>query len=198
MTALFKRFIILLALCSGCAVAVPYGLVYHDTVYVNDSREHIVVERGCKHIWSNRGFPLDETLPQDSLLAMVYGSDVSPDSAGLYEKWGNQCLEYADMRAIEIWGIPIGIVLGGLGTYLTFYVDYEHAGTAILGRTFGVWGLLVAAYSIADGVFSAVISSKQRNLGKFYKKEAERFKLNVAPMINFNEPGGGLFLQLGF
>lgn len=56
----------------------------------------------------------------------------------------------------------------------------------------------MAAYSIADGVFSAVISSKQRNLGKFYKKEAERFKLNVAPMINFNEPGGGLFLQLGF
>ena len=100
-----------------CCCRALCGLAYHDTVYVNDSREHIVVERGCKHIWSNRGFPLDETLLQDSLLVMVYDSEASPDSAGLYEKWENQFLEYADMRAIEIWGIPIGVVLGGLGAF---------------------------------------------------------------------------------
>lgn len=34
--------------------------------------------------------------------------------------------------------------------------------------------------------------------GAIYNEKAEKWKLRVAPAINFNEPGGGLLFQLGF
>ena len=85
-----------------------------------------------------------------------------------------------------------------LGVYLTFLHDYDYVGTAALGRTFGVMSLICVPMLVSMGISHFVQSSRQRDLGKFYKKEAERFKLHISPTINFEEPGGGLLLQLGF
>ena len=90
------------------------------------------------------------------------------------------------------------ITTAAIGTYLTFFHDYDYLDTAILGRTYGIMSLICVPTFIYAAILVFSRSSKQHDLGKFYKNESERFKFRVSPTINFSEPGGGLFMQLGF
>jgi len=69
----------------------------------------------------------------------------------------------------------IGAVSTATGILL-YNHDYDYRATAALG--------------IGSGAILLV--------GAIYNEKAEKWKLRVTPTINFNEPGGGLFLQLGF
>ena len=77
-------------------------------------------------------------------------------------------------------------------------VDYDHLGTAIAGRTFGIGTLLtVVPFTFGLGVSDISGSSEQREMGKRYMEKAERYKIGIAPAINLREPGGGLLLHVG-
>ena len=95
--------------------------------------------------------------------------------------------------------VGLSAAFAALGVTLTFIVDYDHLGTAILGRTFGIASLLtLVPVTFSWGVSYISGSSEQKEQGQLYKEKAERYKLRVAPSINLREPGGGLFMQLGF
>ncbi|MCR5378117.1 MAG: hypothetical protein K6E57_04045 [Fibrobacter sp.] len=82
---------------------------------------------------------------------------------------------------------------------MTFIVDYDHLGTAIAGRTFGIGTLLtVVPFTFELGVSDISGSSEQREMGKRYMEKAERYKISIAPAINLREPDGGLLLHVGF
>ena len=210
MNALFKYLVIALAFYSefafGISYPVSYGTSSRDTVYVVDwssnageKGSYIVVERGCRDNWVKQDSSVDKNLPQDSLLAKVYGNIPSPDSVALYEAWANECGHSVSGNIKDGFAsILADIGFAALGVYLTFLHDYDYVGTAALGRTFGVMSLICVPMFVSMGISHFVQSSRQRDLGKFYKKEAERFKLHISPTINFEEPGGGLLLQLGF
>lgn len=210
MNVLFKYLIILLAFCSGFAFGISYPVSYgtssSDTVYVDDwwnnageKGNSIVVERGCRYSSFKQDSIVDKNLPRDSLLARVYGNNPSPDSAALYEAWGNECEKSVKGGLSDgLFYIPVTVTIAAIGTYLTFFHDYDYLGTAILGRTYGIMSLISVPTFIYAAIHVFSRSSKQHDLGKFYKNESERFKFRVSPTINFSEPGGGLFLQLGF
>ena len=133
------------------AVPVSYGMATSDTVKVVDlgvenPYSAIVVSRGCRSEYIKQDSLIDKNLPQDSLLSMVYGNVPSPDSADIYRGWSQSCQQYSSKRFREGWQlIGVAAVSAALGVTLTFVVDYEHLGTAILGRTFGIaWFLFLS------------------------------------------------------
>lgn len=187
------------------AVPVSYGMATTDTVRViNMGSEHphsfIIVDRGCRSEYIKQDSLIDKNLPQDSLLSLVYGNVPSPDSADIYRGWSQSCQQYSSKRFREGWQlIGVAAVFAALGVTLTFVVDYEHLGTAILGRTFGIASLLtLVPVSFTWGTSGISGSSKQKEQGERYMEKAERYKLSVTPAINLREPGGGLLVQLGF
>ena len=99
--------------------------------------------------------------------------------------------------------VSIGTFFAAIGVTLTFVIDYDHLGTAILGRTFGIGTLVtVVPFAFMLGASDISGSSEQKEQGLRYKEKAERFKerykISIAPTINMREPGGGLFMRLGF
>lgn len=191
------------------AVPVSYGMATSDTVKVIDlgienPHSAIVVERGCRSEFFKQDSVIDKNLPQDSLLSLVYGNVPSPDSADIYRGWGNSCQQYSSKRLGSGWQtIALGVAFAALGVTLTFVIDYDYMGTAILGRTLGIGTLLtVVPFAFTWGVSDISGSSAQKELGKRYMEKAEqykdRYKISVAPAINLREPGGGLLVQLGF
>ena len=210
MTSL-KHILLLLLSFSAMSFAIPvsYGMATSDTVKVVDlgvenPYSAIVVSRGCRSEYIKQDSVLDKNLPQDSLLSLVYGNVPSPDSADIYRGWSQSCQQYSSKRFREGWQlIGVAAVFAALGVTLTFVVDYEHLGTAILGRTFGIASLLtLVPFSFTWGTSSISGSSKQKEQGERYMEKAEqykdRYKISVAPAINLREPGGGLLVQLGF
>ncbi len=206
-----KHILLLILFFSAASFAVPvsYGMASTDTVKViNMGIEHphsaIVVERGCRYEFFKQDSLIDKNLPQDSLLSLVYGNVPSPDSADIYRGWGDNCQKYASDRLYDGWQtVAVGVFFAALGVTLTFVVDYDYLGTAILGRTFGIGTLLtVVPFTFGLGVSDISGSSAQKEQGKRYKEKAERYKdrykISVAPAINLREPGGGLLVQLGF
>ncbi|OWU99546.1 hypothetical protein [Fibrobacter sp. UWR2] len=206
-----KHFLLLLLSFSAISFAVPvsYGMATSDTVKVVDlgvenPHSAIVVSRGCRSEYIKQDSLIDKNLPQDSLLSLVYGNVPSPDSADIYRGWGDNCQKYASDRLYDGWQtVAMGVFFAALGLTLTFVVDYDYLGTAILGRTFGIGTLLtVVPFTFGLGVSDISGSSEQREMGKRYMEKAERYKdrykISIAPAINLQEPGGGLFLQLGF
>ena len=187
------------------AVPVSYGMATTDTVKViglggEPPHSAIVVDRGCRSEFIKQDSLIDKDLPQDSLLSLVYGNVPSSDSADIYRGWSQSCQQYASKRFREGWQlIGIAAVFTALGVTLTFVVDYDNLGTAILGRTFGIASLLtLVPVSFTWGVSNISGSSQQKEQGERYIEKAERYKLSVTPAINLREPGGGLLLQLGF
>ena len=92
------------------------------------------------------------------------------------------------------------IRLGYVTDFLSFYNLFGYEFPA-----FNVADICVTAGSIGLVIYLIFLSSKKKAfregtpLYKFlYKEKAERYKLRVAPSINLREPGGGLFMQLGF
>ncbi|MBR4784532.1 MAG: hypothetical protein IK012_04675 [Fibrobacter sp.] len=207
MTSL-KHFLLFVLLFSALSFAVPvsYGTAYTDTVFVtrvSSEKSYIAVRHGCRTDWIKQDSVLDKDLPQDSLLSILYGSAPSSDSVAIYEGWANSCAEYSSKQSIDGWKvIGAGVALATLGTVLTFFVDYDHLGTAIAGRTIGIGFLIVSPFEFWLGSSAISNASRQKELGKRYKEKAERYKerykLSIAPAINLQEPGGGLFMQLGF
>ena len=200
-----KQILLFVLLFSAVSFAVPvsYGTAYTDTVFVtrvSSEKSYIAVRHGCRTDWIKQDSVLDKNLPQDSLLSLVYGNVPSPDSADIYRGWSQSCQQYSSKRFREGWQlIGVAAVFAALGVTLTFVVDYEHLGTAILGRTFGIASLLtLVPVSFTWGTSSISGSSKQKEQGERYMEKAERYKLSVTPAINLREPGGGLLLQLGF
>ena len=121
-------------------------------------------------------------------------------SADIYSGWSNSCQQYSSRRLREGWQlVGLSAAFAALGVTLTFIVDYDPLGTAILVRTFGIASLLtLVLVTFSWGVSDISGSSEQKEQGQLYKEKAERYKLRVAPSINLREPGGGLFMQLGF
>ena len=54
------------------------------------------------------------------------------------------------------------------------------------------------AVSLATLVVSVFAHDAPSEKVSTYNQQAEKWKLRVAPAINFSEPGGGLMLLLGF
>jgi hypothetical protein len=210
MTSL-KHILLLLLFFSAMSFAVPvsYGMGTTDTVKVikvgvEHPHSFIVVDRGCRSEYIKQDSVIDENLPQDSLLSLVYGNVPSPDSADIYNGWGKSCEKYSSERLVSGWkSIALGVVSVAVGVTLTFIVDYDHLGTAIAGRTFGIATLLtLVPVTFSLGASDISGSSAQKEQGKRYMEKAEqykdRYKISVAPAINLQEPGGGLLVQLGF
>jgi len=202
-----KHILLLILLFCGWALAIPVscGMATSDTVQVvNAGVKHpfsfIVVDRGCRSEWIKQDSLIDKNLSQDSLLALAYGNVPSPDSADIYRGWSNSCQESSSKRFREGWQlVGISAAFAALGVVLTFVVDYDHLGTAILGRTFGIASMLtLVPVTFSWGVSDISGSSEQKEQGLRYKEKADLYKLRVAPAINLREPGGGLLLQLGF
>ncbi len=201
-----KHILLFIVLLCGWSFAIPvsYGMAISDTVQViNMGIEHphsaIVVSRGCRSEWIKQDSLIDKNLPQDSLLSLVYGNVPSLDSADIYRGWSNSCQEYSSRRFREGWQlVGLSAVFAALGVTLTFVVDYDHLGTAIAGRIFGI-GTLVTLVPVTFmwGVSDFSGSSEQKEQGQRYLDKAERYKLRVTPAINLREPGGGLFVQFG-
>ena len=210
MTSL-KHILLLLLSFSAMSFAVPvsYGMGTTDTVKVikvgvEHPHSFIVVDRGCRSEYIKQDSVIDENLPQDSLLSLVYGNVPSPDSADIYNGWGKSCEKYSSERLVSGWkSIALGVVSVAVGVTLTFIVDYDHLGTAIAGRTFGIATLLtLVPVTFSLGASDISGSSAQKEQGKRYMEKAEqykdRYKISVAPAINLREPGGGLLVQFGF
>ena len=210
MTSL-KHILLFVLLFSAVSFAVPvsYGMATTDTVKViglggEPPHSAIVVSRGCRSEYIKQDSLIDNNLPQDSLLSLVYGNVPSPDSADIYRAWSNSCHQYSSERLVSGWKtIGIAVIAAAVGATLTFVVDYDHLGTAIAGRTIGIAALVtLVPVAFVWGTSDISGSSAQKEQGKRYMEKAERYKerykIRVAPAINLREPGGGLFLQLGF
>lgn len=202
-----KQILLFVLFFSAVSFAIPvsWGTATSDTIFSYDTGNengeysYIVVKRGCKMQFIKQDSLIGENLSQDSLLSILYGRVPSPDSAAIYEGWANSCAEYASKQSIDGWQlIGISAIFALLGAALTFGVDYDYLGTAIAGRTIGIGFLIVSPFEFWLGSSAISNASRQKELGKRYKEKAERYKLSVTPAINLQEPGGGLFLQLGF
>lgn len=209
MNALFKYLIIALVFCCDFAFGISYpvswGQATSDTVFSYDTGHekgdysYIVIERGCKSEWIKQDSLIGENLPQDSLLSILYGRVPSPDSAAIYEGWANSCVEYSSKQSNDGWfGISASVVFATLGIALTFLIDYDHLGTAIAGRSYGIGFLYLSPFVFWMGSSQISSASKQKNLGKRYREKANQYRLNIMPSINLHEPGGGIMMHLGF
>ena len=88
-------------------------------------------------------------------------------SADIYSGWSNSCQQYSSRRLREGWQlVGLSAAFAALGVTLTFIVDYDHLGTAILGRTFGIASLLtLVPVTFSWGVSDISGSSEQKEQG---------------------------------
>lgn len=202
-----KHFLLFVLLFSAISFAIPvsWGTATSDTVFSRHIRfasgenSYIVVERGCKSEWIKQDSLIGENLSQDSLLSILYGRGPSPDSTAIYEGWANSCAEYSSKQSADGRTAILGsVIFALLGSALTFGIDYDHLGTAIAGRSFGIVFLIISPFAFLAGVDEIFAASEQRKLGNRYRENANRYRLNLVPSINLQEPGGGLLLQVGF
>jgi len=206
--------ILLLLLMSVSAEAVSS---YKDTVYVRYSGENgekstIVVHRGCMVDEVEVPGHISKNESQSQLLARAYGEPLK-DSSEIYSKWNMQC-SHVHGENQEGWlYVFLGALYGPPAMYLghnLIFRDYDNKGLMVLGRAGGAIWLITGAMAAFVGivalgpsiVFSIIDGSSARSeeYWEKYKYWDEKKKVNLrfAPMINFNEPGGGLFMQLGF
>jgi len=176
-----------------------------DTVYVarEKSSANIIVVRGC----SENVFPVSEEIgeneTQEQLLARVYGSEPLADSTAVYKAWADSCkrAESRSRSGVIIYGLTMGALSTGMGTLL-FFPDFDNKVVKGIGKVVGgglmVTGGLYLAVSLATLVVSVFAHGTPSEKVSTYNQQAEKWKLRVTPTINFNEPGGGLLLQLGF
>lgn len=171
---------------------------------IGSRNSEVLVTRGCRTKWIKLDTLLDENTSQDSLLSVLYGNVPSPDSLALYDAWADSCHTYVSKKSREGYEtIAYGVGVTALGIFLTFFVDYNHLWTAILGRTFGIGTLATLtplSFILASQSFyqSPKEIERGKKLEKRYRENADRFRLRIAPSIDLREPGGGVFMQLGF
>lgn len=210
------RCIFLLLVCSVyCTAQIDFIEHLPDTVFVESSKDVaegksfcegkgkscIVVSRGCRE----QAFPIDENVgseeSENKLLSRVYGPVPLQDSSKVYGQWASTCK--SDESSRRTTSLLYGILVGGFSTALgvgLFSIDYEHAGTKVVGRTFG--GLFLATgiiYLAVNLVMIPVFLFKEpdKRIQK-YEERKKAWKLRVVPSVNIQELGGGLFMLLGF
>ena len=204
----FWSCVLLLLLLSVSAEAVSS---YKDTVYVRYSGEYgekstIYVHRGCMVDEVEVSGHISKNESQSQLLARAYGEPLK-DSSDVYYKWYGQCSHvHAENQQGWIYAF-IGALYGPPAIYFGYnliFRDYDNKGLMVLGRTGGaIWlgtGAMVAFVGIiALGpsiVFSIIDGSSKRS--DEYWQKYKKWNVRVAPAVNFNEPGGGLFMQMSF
>ena len=202
-----KAFLLLFLLFASLANAAydPNPIPEVDTVYVarEKSSANIIVVRGC----SENVFPVSEEIgeneTQEQLLARVYGSEPLADSSAVYKAWADSCkrAESRSRSGVIIYSLTMGALSTGMGALL-FFPDFDNNVVKGFGKVVGgglmVTGGLYLAVSLATLVVSVFAHDAPSEKVSTYNQQAEKWKLRVTPTINFNEPGGGLILQLGF
>jgi hypothetical protein len=202
-----KAFLLLFFLFASLANAAydPNPIPEVDTVYVarEKSSTNIIVVRGC----SENVFPVSEEIgeneTQEQLLARVYGSEPLADSSAVYKAWADSCkrAESRSRSGVIIYSLTMGALSTGMGALL-FFPDFDNNVVKGIGKVVGgglmVTGGLYLAVSLATLVVSVFAHDAPSEKVSTYNQQAEKWKLRVTPTINFNEPGGGLILQLGF
>ena len=202
-----KAFLLLFLLFASLANAAydPNPIPEVDTVYVarEKSSTNIIVVRGC----SENVFPVSEEIgeneTQEQLLARVYGSEPLADSSAVYKAWADSCkrAESRSRSGVIIYSLTMGALSTGMGALL-FFPDFDNNVVKGFGKVVGgglmVTGGLYLAVSLATLVVSVFAHDAPSEKVSTYNQQAEKWKLRVTPTINFNEPGGGLILQLGF
>ena len=152
-------------------------------------------------------FPVSEEIgdneTQEQLLARVYGSEPLADSSAVYKAWADSCkrAESRSRSGVIIYGLTMGALSTGMGALL-FFPDFDNKVVKGIGKVVGgglmVTGGLYLAVSLATLVVSVFAHDAPSKKVSTYNQQAEKWKLRVAPAINFSEPGGGLMLLLGF
>ena len=203
---MIRHFILLLLVCGICSFAAyDSSAILPDTVYVGREKSpaNIIVVRGC----AENVFPVSEEIgdneTQEQLLARVYGSEPLADSSAVYKAWADSCkrAESRSRSGVIIYGLTMGALSTGMGALL-FFPDFDNKVVKGIGKVVGgglmVTGGLYLAVSLATLVVSVFAHDTPSEKVSTYNQQAEKWKLRVTPTINFNEPGGGLLLQLGF
>lgn len=196
MNAINKLFLLLLLCSVAIANAFSFSRRASDTVYVDRGNpSYIIVDRGC----AEKVFPVNEQIgeneTQEQLLARVYGSEPLADSAAVYKAWADSCNSLTPpLTGVSL---ALGVTSTALGVLLLL-PDYDHQMTNILGKTGGIIFIASGVGFLVASVISLVVPTAFQQQGDTYNKKAESWKLRVTPAINFMEPGGGLFIQLGF
>ena len=196
-----KIVLLLLFFFSGFANAFSIQFPAHDTVYVERGiPSHIVVARGC----FEKSFPVDEEIgeneTQEQLLARIYGSQPLADSSAVYKAWAESCYSVKSSNYSFFVIFSIGAVSTATG-FLLYNHDYDYRATEVLGKGSGAILLATGFISLVASLFWLMLPNTShlfQEQGAIYNEKAEKWKLRVTPTINFNEPGGGLLLQLGF
>ena len=196
-----KIFFILLLLFTALANAYSIQFPAHDTVYVERGMpSHIVVARGC----FEKSFPVDEEIgeneTQEQLLARIYGSQPLADSSAVYKAWAESCNSVKSSNYRFLVTFSIGAVSTATG-FLLYNHDYDYRATAVLGIWSGAILLGTGVLTLLTSLFVLIAPNASQQFheqGAIYNEKAEKWKLRITPTINFNEPGGGLLLQLGF
>lgn len=196
-----KIVLLLLFFFSGLANAFSIQFPAHDTVYVERGiPSHIVVARGC----FEKSFPVDEEIgeneTQEQLLARIYGSEPLADSSAVYKAWAESCysVKRSGTATILIFSATAVSIASG---FLLYNHDYDNRTTEGIGTVSGAILLTTGFISLIASLIYLIlpdVSHLFHEQGAIYNEKAEKWKLRVTPTINFNEPGGGLLLQLGF
>lgn len=182
-----------------------------DTVFVSSCSASgygcIYVEKGCK---SAVPYPLtsfaDKELSEKELFEKVFGPDSLSDSTKVYEEWAEQCAEIyentkSDGLIVSLGAIALGSAFTALGVYMTMIHEYEYTGTKAAGNIFGSYFFafgsittLVWLVSIPDQFSNKNNSYEERE--KYYRSNAERFKMRALPAVDPKNQAAGLFFQM--
>ena len=187
----------------------PYNGAVKDSIFVDDAygNKYIVVEKGCATwFYENADVSTNERKSSSELHATVFGTEPLTDSSTVYGKWQKDCEQISDSVGRSypnFTGALIYLGIGGLGGYLTFR-SYEGNVTAIVGRAFGISLLASGAFHFVRYIVQGArgdVNKKaqmQRGLADEYGKQKHRWELKINPMIDPQNSGGGLLMQLLF
>ena len=202
------------ALSALIDVGVPFNGATKDTIYFDDvyfggpyRGEYIVVEKGCATwFYEEKSDAISKTSLPSQLYADVFGTEPLPDSTKTYEQWQKNCEQIADSTERSYPNLKRALILlgiGGLGGFLTFY-PYEGDVTRGIGMSFGVSFLVSGLYFLGKSIVSAIRGDvqkdarMQRGLAEEYGKQKRRWELKINPLIDPQNSGGGLLMQLMF
>ena len=187
----------------------PYNGAVKDSIFVDDAygNKYIVVEKGCATwFYENADVSTNERKSSSELHATVFGTEPLTDSSTVYGKWQKNCEQIADSTERSYPNLKralISLGIGGLGGFLTFY-PYDGKVTKGIGMSFGIGFLVTGLYFLGESIVSAIRgdvqkdAQMQRGLADEYGKQKHRWELKINPMIDPQNSGGGLLMQLLF
>ena len=216
----FVKKILLLAISLFCATScfafskaidlgVPYNGATKDTVYLDDvyGTKNIVVDKGCATwFYDKKSESISEKSSPSQLYADVFGSEPLPDSTMTYEQWQKNCEQVADSTERSYPNLKLALIslgVSGLGGFLTFY-PYDGKVTRGVGMFLGIGILVEGLYFLGKSIVGAVRgdvgknAKMQRGLAEEYGKQKRRWELKINPLIDPQNSGGSLLMQLMF